>query len=129
MAELLTLLGLLKDNPTPLTISLAAMFVVGTFWLNSRKANLDLMTSINKSQSDNLQAMTMQNEKLTTKLFEMQSQLVQQLETIDKLSSELRQTRTELHDTRQHILQLESLVKLHQSGCSSCPAISTEGFL
>ena len=129
MAELLTLLGLLKDNPTQLTISLAAMFVVGTFWLNIRKANLDLMTSINKSQSDNLQAMTVQNEKLTTKLFEMQSQLVQQLETIDKLRSELRQTRTALHDTRQHILQLESLVKRYQTGCSSCPARSTEGFL
>lgn len=129
MAELLTLLGLLKDNPTQFTISLAALFVVGTFWLNSRKANLDLMTSINKSQSDNLNSMTEQNEKLTTKLFEMQLQLVHQLETIDKLSAELRQTRNELHDTRKHILQLEGLVKKYQAGCSNCPARNNEELL
>lgn len=122
MADLIAIIGLLKDNPTQLTVSLTALFVVGTFWLNNKKANLDLMTSINKSQSQSLQALTEQNEKLTTKLFEMQSQMVQQLETVDKLSSELRQTRTELQDTRQHILQLEGLVKRYQAGCATCPA-------
>lgn len=129
MAELITILSLLKDNPTQLTISLATLFVVGTFWLNSRKANLDLMTSINKSQSDNLQSLTDQNEKLTTKLFEMQAQLVKQLETIDKLSTELSQTRNELHDTRKHILQLEGLVKRYQAGCIDCPVRNKEEFL
>lgn len=129
MAELLTLLGLLKDNPTQLTISLATLFVVGTFWLNSRKANLDLLTSINRSQSDNLQSLTEQNEKLTAKLFEMQCQLVKQLETIDKLSTELSQTRTELHDTRKHILELEGLVKRYQAGCRDCPARNQEELL
>lgn len=129
MAELITILGLLKDNPTQLTVSLAALFIVGTFWLNNRKANLDLITSINKSQSDNLNSLTEQNEKLTTKLFEMQLQIVHQLETVDKLSAELRQTRNELHDTRQHILQLEGLVKKYQAGCSSCPARNQEEIL
>lgn len=120
MADLLTLIGVLQDNPTQLTVALSTLFVIGTFWLSSRKTNLEMLTSISKYQNDSLEALTAQNEKLTTKLFDMQTQLVLQLETIDKLSSELRQTRTELHDTRKHILQLEGLVKQYQAGCSGC---------
>jgi DNA repair ATPase RecN len=129
MAELIQLLGILKDNPTQLTATLTALFVAGTLWLNSRKANLDLMTSINKSQSDSLASMTEQNEKLTEKLFEMQRQLVQQLEIVDKLGDELRKTRNELHDTRKHILQLEGLVKKYQEGCVGCSHMNKEEIL
>lgn len=128
MAELLNLLSLVQDSPTQFTVALSSLVVVGTFWLNSKKTNLEMLTSINKSQNDNLEALTVQNEKLTEKLFEMQRQLVQQLETVDKLSAELRQTRTELQDTRQHILQLEGLVKKYQAGCQGC-TLNTKGIL
>ena len=128
MGELSAFLAILKGAPTEATLILSAVFIVTMLVLNMRKVNMDAVTSISKVQTDNLKALTEQNQALAKDLHEMRQHQAELYEKLDQMReeltsarTELQNTREELQDTRKHVLKLEGLLRQYHARCSDCP--------
>lgn len=121
MGELSTILSIIKGSPTESTLILTAIFIAAMLFLNARKVNMDAVTSINKTQSENLTALMSQNHALANDLHAMRTHQAALYSQLDGMREELRATRDELTDTRRHVLKLEGLVRQYQSRCDNCP--------
>lgn len=114
MAELSALFSLVKNLPSESAVFLTAIFVLATLWLNSRKVNVESMTSVSKLQVENMEAILKQNKELGDTLHTVrQSQA--------KLHEEINQLREQNTRMYQHIIALEAIVMYYQPRCSSCP--------
>lgn len=115
MAEVATLLASLSGaNPSLFTLALVALFVMVTLWMNARKVNLDVMTSVSKIQSDNMEALLKQNRELAQDLHDVRNQQAE----LHEMLGTMRRQNTQM---QQHIMSLESYIKSFAARCEACP--------
>lgn len=114
MAELAALFSVVKELPVEASLILTALFVLTTIWLNSRKVDVESLTSVSKLQVENMQHILTQNKELAEELHKVrqsQAYLHSEIET-------LRAQNTRMYN---HIVSLERLVQFYHPKCSSCP--------
>ena len=121
MGELSAILSIIKGSPTESTLVLTALAVAVMLFLNTRKVNMDAVTSINKAQSENLTALMAQNQTLANDLHAMRQHQAALYAQLDGMRDDLRAARDELADTRRHVVQLEGMLRQYQARCDSCP--------
>lgn len=114
MGDLSALLALLKGQTTEAALAVSVLFVMGTLWLNSRKINADVLTTVSKSQMEAMQGLIAQNKALADDLDALRRQQKELHADLDKL-------RAQNARMYQHILGLESLVQHYTPRCDTCP--------
>ena len=114
MAELAALFSVFKELPVEASLILTAVFVLTTLWLNSRKVDVESLTSVSKLQVENMQHILNQNKELAEELHKVrQSQAF--------LHSEIESLRAQNTRMYKHIMSLERLVQFYHPKCSGCP--------
>lgn len=114
MPELTSLIGFLKGASVEMTAILVTATVLVTLWLNSRKVDVEGMTSLSKAQIENLNALMKQNKDLTDDLHHLREEQAK----LHKAMDQLRRQNTRMY---QHILALEALVQHYRPRCADCP--------
>ena len=115
MAEVGSLLAsLLGANSSVFTLALVALFVLVTIWMNTRKVNMDVVTSVSKIQSDNMEALLKQNKQLADDLHTVRNQQAELHEMLDAM-------RRQNAQMQQHIISLEAYIKHFTIRCETCP--------
>lgn len=112
MGDLIQLFSFLKLAPSEITILLSAVAVLVTIWLNSRKVDIEVATSIGKLQQENMEVLLKQNRELSDDLAELRKTMKETYETMDKM--------------RHQIAHLESIVTQYQKRCDTCPFMSQQ---
>lgn len=111
MEGLTLLLNTIKEAPTFSTLTIVFVAVVFSLYLNSKKVNIEGLTSINKSQIEQINNLMSQVKQLTADMAEARSQ-IQTLTKKDLESQnqilELKRKNSELE---MQIKQLRSAVK------------------
>lgn len=107
MGELSAIIGLIRGAPTETAVALSALVVLVTIWLNSRKVDMEAITSINKTQMESMKALMEQNSSLAADLDKLRKSQAESLELIG--------------DMRKHIFKLEEALMRYQTQCNNCP--------
>ena len=112
--EIGAILSLLNGEHSIVTALLVGLVVVVTLWLNNRKVNIDVVTSVSKIQAENMESLLAQNKQLADDLHKVRQQQADLHEMMDTLRQQNAQMQA-------HIVSLETYLKHYATRCEACP--------
>lgn len=127
MAEIISILGFIKNDPTAVTLILVIVAVIVVLWLRIKEADVKGITSISTAQNEKLLSLMTQNEKLMMSVSNLQKQIQDMNDKIineaDEHRKKLEQTYKVIDEMRIRITELEDMVRRYQNSQNNCSVI------